>query len=157
MSKLSERIQEVMDLIDEEYVVVDTYHSKLEDLIGQQERKIYETALALYPVMEKIKNRNYYFNGPETTYQSSRGPVLKYDEKEHVLYVFDIDKKAPVSVNLYNDEIKNLSYRNLLQEVEFPLIMEGLLMVLNHHDKLKKSYQKSIDGLQAELNEYDEL
>lgn len=114
-------------------------------------------ALKLLPVMQVIKDRNYFFHGKNTDYRSARGPVLHYDNGEHMLYVFSVEEQGPCVVNLYDNSVKKLSYRKLVEDVDFLEIMEGLLLVLEHYKHLKEQYQSSINGLESELKTYEDI
>lgn len=157
MNKLDEFVGKLMETIDEEFILINSLNSTHSELVKKQEEKIRYTAIKLLPLMEKIQSKGYRFSGNKTEYQSSRGPVLKHDSRENILYVFSVEDKKPIAVNLYNNDVKNLTYRMLLEQVDFTSIMEGLLLVLTHHNYIKKNYQVLIDELEAELAKFEDI
>lgn len=156
MDTLDDLVQRFIEKNAEEHAVINELDQKLEEIIQGQENKVKETALKLMPIMELIAEKGYRFKNPNSSWTSGKGPILKWDG-ENLLYIFSIEKKHPITVNIDNEEIRAISYRNLLREVEFSQIMDSLLRVLNHHDDLKKEYQESIDAMEAELREYDSI
>lgn len=154
MENLNEHVNKVMEGIDEEYHRINSLQQQVDELYQKSSEKIYKTAEALKPLMEKIRENRHYFRGVDTTYISKRGPVLKHDTKEDELYLFDVEKMAPITVNLYNDEVKVISYRKLLDEVKFTNIMDSLLLVMEHHNAAQQEYEKAIADMEEQLNQY---
>ncbi|MFC8563077.1 hypothetical protein [Peribacillus frigoritolerans] len=154
MTDLQNTVQRLMESFDDEINTIESLVQKQRELAEKQEEKVRETAFALLPLMEKIKDEQHYFIGNETDYRSTRGPILKHDKNENMLYIFSVQKQQPISLNLYDQEEKPLSYRKLLEAVEFPLIMKGLLITLTHLENLKKRYQENNEELDAELERF---
>ncbi|MEH7381773.1 hypothetical protein V7138_15020 [Bacillus sp. JJ1533] len=159
LEKLEVVVKELMDNIEEEYVLVSSLAQSHRAIVDKQEEKIRDTVRKLFPVMHVIKQKGYMFKGKDTDYMSARGPVLYHDTRESELYVFDVEQGMPVIVDLYNpkEKPKNITFRKLLEDVPFPQIMDSLLLVLTHHRFLQKDYQESIDELEAELNAYENI
>lgn len=155
MSKLEEVVNDLMESIDEEYNAIKVFSKSKATVVEKQIQKLRETATTLLPVMNKILEEKYYFRGENTKHRSSKGPILKEDYSNNVLYVFSVERQIPIAINLYDEEVTNLSYRKLLSEVEFSTAMEGLLSVLNHHKFLMKEIQEHIDHLENELLKYE--
>ncbi|MGZ0131876.1 hypothetical protein ACXKZH_07130 [Priestia megaterium] len=157
MNQLDTKVKQIEEVLDEEYIYIDSLGKTHQALMEKQEDKVRKTALKLLPVMKKIHSQHRYFAGVDTNYQSGRGPVFKHDTSEDQLYVFSVEDECPLLVDLYNkDNNKYISYRKLLQEVDFSVVMDSLLLVLEHHEKLKRGYQKAIDEMKAALNKYED-
>jgi hypothetical protein len=155
MTRLQEIVKDLMETIDEEFVVINSLQSTRDLVIEKQEEKIRETALTLLPVMERIREKGYYFRGKDTTYVSAKGPILKHDSREGLLYIFSVAEKLPITLDLHDEEVKFLSYRKLLKAVDFSTVMENLLLVLSHHQYVQGEIQQSIDELEEELADYE--
>ncbi|PFI24045.1 hypothetical protein [Bacillus cereus] len=160
MENLNTMVEKLLNEIDEEFHFIETYNKKQREVLEKQEKKIKETAMTLLPIMRKIKSNMYFFTAKENnlTARTRRGPILKFDSVEELIYVFSVDDEAPVIVNLNSEgNVQRISYDKLLQEVEFTQIMENLLSVVTFTDSVKKQYQDAINQLETQLTKYENL
>ncbi|MCU5596776.1 MULTISPECIES: hypothetical protein [Bacillus] len=160
MDNLNTMVEKLLNEIDEDFHSIEKYNKKQVEVLEKQEKKIKETATTLLPIMRKIKSNMYFFTAKENNLiaRTRRGPILKFDNIEDLLYVFSVDSEMPMIVDLNNeDNAKYISYDKLLREVEFTQIMENLLSVLTFTDSIKKQYQNTINQFETELNKYENL
>ncbi|MCL9634645.1 hypothetical protein L2095_07865 [Bacillus zanthoxyli] len=158
MNQLDTKVKQLEETLDEEYVLIKSLGDTHQDLMEKQAEKLRETAMKLMPIMKKICNQKRYFSGIDTDYHNSRGPVFKHDGSENKLYVFSVKDERPLIIDLF-DEKNNMyiTYRKLLQEVDFSVAMDSLLLVLDHHEKLKRAYQNAIDEMESALSKYEDV
>ncbi|MBO1628295.1 hypothetical protein [Bacillus arachidis] len=160
MDNLNTMVEKLLNEIDEDFRSIEKYNKKQSEVLDKQEKKIKETATTLLPIMRKIKSNMYFFTAKENNLiaRTRRGPILKFDNIEDLLYVFSVDSEMPMIVDLNNeDNVKYISYDKLLREVEFTQIMENLLSVLTFTDSIKKQYQNTINQFETELTKYENL
>ncbi|PFC23511.1 hypothetical protein CN264_19080 [Bacillus cereus] len=163
MENLDLRIQQVMDTIKEEEIKVASLRETRNNLIAQQEEKIKEVAIKLLPVMQTIRNMGYRFHADGIDYMSKKGAILGFDKYEDELYVFDIEHQLPCIVdvrnlsNSSNNPVNYIGYSELLSAFDFPEIMDNLLSVLDHYQDVQKEYQNTINKLEDELNDYENV
>lgn len=160
MDNLNTMVEKLLNEIDEDFRSIENYNKKQSEVLGEQEKKIKETATMLLPIMHKIKSNMYFFTAKENNLiaRTRRGPILKFDNIEDLLYVFSVDAEMPMIVDLNNeDNAKYISYDKLLREVGFTKIMENLLSVLTFTDSIKKQYQNTINQCETELTKYENL
>lgn len=146
-----------MNGIKEDASLLDKLELKQKELIVEQEEKTRQTAIKLMPVMQLIASMGYRFKGKDTDYMSSRGPILKHDLRANRLYIFSLERKGPITVDLRDNEVKPITYRKLLEEVEFTQVMDSLLMTLQFNDDLIELYEKSNSELEAQLKKFDDI
>ncbi|MFS0688967.1 hypothetical protein AB1K89_06975 [Sporosarcina sp. 179-K 8C2 HS] len=157
MNKLDDLVKGFIERSEGDATLLKELEIKQHELVTKQEEKARQTAMKLIPAMELIASMGYRFKGKDTNYMSSRGPVLYHDSRNNMLYVFSVENKGPITVNLYDNEVKRTTYRKLLEIVDFTQVMDSLLMVLHLNDDVKESYKKSNAKLEDELNKYDDI
>lgn len=158
MSNLISKVQELQKEILNEFDEIREYQKKRNELLEKQEVIVKKTAEALLPIMEIIKEQNIRFTGLNTSYYSKRGPILKEDEYEELLYVFSVKDKGPQIVYLNEPKrVSYISYDKLLEDVPFKDVMENLLYVLRYHEKIKNNILEDINKIEEEIKDYENL
>lgn len=154
MENLKNRVETVLTEIDEDLASIVSHQDKRREIIEKQIAKIRETALELYPIMEKIFRKGYFFINDKLKFKCAVGPILGYNKAKQELYVFSVSDKLPCIINLNSKENKNTTYNRLLEECSFEDLMDNLLIVLNSHKEILKGISEENERLELELNKY---
>lgn len=154
MESLNERVQKTLEIADEEYHRLGVLQQQRADAFSKLTEKLHETAKSLEPVMKKVRENHFKFRGVGNDYVSSRGPVLGHDKQENILYIFEVDRMMPITVDLYDDEVKGTTYRKLVEKFDFSNMMDSLLLVLEHHDYIRNELENTITAMESELLKY---
>ncbi|TPG71156.1 hypothetical protein EEL31_23800 [Brevibacillus laterosporus] len=127
-----ERIKEYLTKQEEQYKAVE---AKRKEKIVEQIEIFNDTANRLAPAIEYLFESNYNFTHPDLDVFSFRGPVLDYDAKNNLMYVYSEETRRVTRVDLYTEEATTILNKDFFTYCNFDHVMKGLLYTLELHQR----------------------
>ncbi|WP_227397358.1 hypothetical protein [Jeotgalibacillus aurantiacus] len=155
MNQIKKAVEEKMTTIDDDLKKFDEVLAREKEAAERQASSLHETSNELIPLLKKIRERRIFFQGVETKYRSTRGPVLGHDIDDNALFIYDIDRESPIRLDLYDDEEKLTSWINIIKRTGYVNAIISLKNTLTLIDNIMIKAEENISELNSDLNKYD--
>lgn len=107
------------------------------------------------PIFQWIKNESdFFFTHPTLNYRSKAGPILGYQESDHRLVVYDVEKESLKITDIgekYASDKPTISLQ-LVRNGHFTTAVEGLTYIEEMFKEYVQRIAKTIDKLKKELD-----
>lgn len=125
---------------------------KHSELIKKQEKVLVDLYKEVSPIIKVIKENGYNFTHPTLKWQSSRGPILGYDNEKRDLYLFAYGDGI-IKYNTVTKEESHTFFRQVVQLDMFETAYEGIKYVENMINVYKTELSQEIAVLEDSLKD----
>ncbi|MEC0314961.1 hypothetical protein [Bacillus subtilis] len=149
-------IEQVLKDLELERFAIDQNQIKIRKLRRKQEEAINKLLDEYDQVMSWFVKKKIAFTSPKlrgNSFMNQTGPVVGFDERNKLLFVYNYITKQFQSVNIYDQShIETKDLRILIEEGYFEDIVSGIKHTLVHQKEILEAQKKLIDGIEAQLS-----
>lgn len=134
---------------------INALRNEIDETTKKQVEVFFELANKIAPIINFYKERRYYFNHPDTKFMSLHGPVIGWDVKEDIVFVYDSDNSRILSINLNNNSDKRVHTPGpFFEKYSFDTAMRGLMAAVKRQEEVEDICQVKLTEKKSELNKF---
>lgn len=150
--------EKLKGILEENEKVLSQYKGNYEKLVKEQEKILTAYINKVAPIMNHIIDKGYRFSHPSINFSSESGPILDYDNKKNLLYIWDVKSHIINEINMYKqDDKQRIPLYQFVRFRNFENAINGILVCLKLQNELIGAYQKEIDEKERIIAKYRDI